>query len=78
MEVELKEDRVASFVTIVIDNWKNVYTFFHTLQLSLFLGNFWWDNAEHYGPKWGLYRHKSNVFPASDYQYFQNVQIWKA
>jgi hypothetical protein len=40
-------------------------------------GNFWWDNAEYYGPKWGLYRRKSDVFNDSDFIFFQNVQIWR-
>ena len=40
-------------------------------------GNFWWDGAEFYGPKWGLYRRKSDIFNDSDYMFFQNVQIWR-
>ena len=40
-------------------------------------GNFWWDNVEYYGPKWGLYRKKSEIFNDSDFIFFQNVQIWR-
>jgi hypothetical protein len=40
-------------------------------------GNFWWDGAEYYGPKWGLYRKKSDIFNASDFIFFQNIQIWR-
>jgi hypothetical protein len=40
-------------------------------------GNFWWDNTEYYGPKWGLYRRKDEIFDPKNYIFFQNVQIWK-
>ncbi|KZS11427.1 Uncharacterized protein APZ42_024216 [Daphnia magna] len=36
----------------------------------------WWDNAN-FRPKWGLYRKKSPGYQPSDWQLFQNVQIWK-
>ena len=46
------------------------------LYLQKISGNFWWDGADYYGPKWGLYRRKSDVFNDSDFMFFQNVQIW--
>jgi hypothetical protein len=44
--------------------------------LALFT-QMWWDGAN-FRPKWGLYRKKSpKVYQFSDWQLFQNVQIWK-
>ena len=40
-------------------------------------GKFWYDGAEYSGPKWGLYRTKSDLFNDSDFMFFQNVQIWQ-
>ena len=40
-------------------------------------GKFWFDGADYYGPKWGLYRAKSDLFNDSDFMFFQNVQIWR-
>ena len=46
--------------------------------LKILLDNFSrWDGATFYGPKWGLYRAKADVFNDSDYCFFQNVQIWR-
>ena len=39
-------------------------------------GNFWWDGADYYKGKWGLYRNLSSNFNDSDFILFQNVQIW--
>ncbi|KZS13062.1 Uncharacterized protein APZ42_021895 [Daphnia magna] len=40
--------------------------------------NMWWDNKSYpFRPKWGLYRKISPAYQPSDWQLFQNVQIWK-
>ena len=37
----------------------------------------WWSDSDFVRPKWGLYRAKSDVFNPSDWENFQNVQIWR-
>jgi len=37
----------------------------------------WWSDSDFVRPKWGLYRAKSNVFNPTDWENFQNVQIWR-
>lgn len=46
-------------------------------DVNLFYNNMFWDSASFVRPKWGLYRKIDNSFQSSDYELFQNIQIWK-
>ena len=62
----------TGYADITLKDLKNEIVY----QEKIF-GDFWWDNVHHYRPHWGLYRLKDEHQNGTDYQSFQNIQIWK-
>ena len=63
---------INGYAEVTLKNFDGVELYHNKI-----FGNFWWDGAEYYGPKWGLYRYKNEDYNESDFIYFKNVQIWK-
>ena len=67
----------SGYVRVILEDQSGIQLYPLENETGYGYSNMFWDDIDFVRPKWGLYRNLSDLHQPSDWQIFQNVQIWK-